>query len=147
MCVALKDDLVYEPDTFMLFSDTLAAFEQTCVQQLGNHKPWDLGDSCTQEPALLHKEITPNGCKAVVDQHPSAGVFVDLGSGVGQAALVVAMISGMTCFGVELQPMLHEMALNWCTDCAAMLPAFRHALLAQATRFRCGDMLGPEGAI
>jgi hypothetical protein len=146
MCSATAT-AVYEQDTFMMFSNTLAAFEQTCIQQLGVHKPWDLGNNDTKEPALLHKEITPNGCQALVEQHPCAEVFVDLGSGVGQAALVVSMISGMICFGVELQPGLHEMALDWCTDSAATLPPFRNALLKQATRFLCADMLGEEGAM
>jgi hypothetical protein len=82
ICFVGNKAAIYEGDTFMLFADTLAPFEQACVKQLSEHKPWDIGDDNRKKPALLHKEITPNGCKAVVDVYPDAKVFFDLGSGL-----------------------------------------------------------------
>ena len=143
----LLGQAIYEKDTFLLFADTLEAFEQACVEQLALHKPWDLGIESQREPALLHKEVTPNGCKAVVKQHPAARMYLDLGSGVGQAALVTSMISGMMCHGIELQPKLHAMAVNWCHDSAQALPTFASALVAQAGRLHCADMLGMQGTV
>ena len=129
---------VYESDTFMQFADALEPFERTCIDMVGKHKPWDLGGG--GGGALLHKEITPNGCKELAAQSPhGAAVFVDLGSGVGQAPVLMGLLSGMECHGLELQPHLHDLAQQWCTECASSLLAFRQVMSSLASRLQCGD--------
>jgi hypothetical protein len=137
----------YEQNTFKLFADTLEGFESECIQLVGLHKPWSLGIDDTEQQALLHKEMTPNGCKTLALQFPNAKVFVDCGSGLGQVPLVMGLVSNMECHGVELQTELHELAMQWCNDCQQHLPGFfRAATKAQAARLHCSNMLSDEGA-
>jgi hypothetical protein len=107
----------------------LEPFERTCIEAIGglllNHividvvagrlKPWDVGVDNPREPSLLHKEITPNGCKELVRQFPEASVLCDLGSGMWQAAVVTSVLSSMTCYGIEIQSKLHSLGAAWCS--------------------------------
>ena len=80
-------------------ADALAAglFRSDCPPQ-----PWEGSDS-----EMIHYESTPvSALLELVDRVPLAGAdrFVDIGSGLGQVALLVHLLTGVEAIGLEVLP-------------------------------------------
>jgi SAM-dependent methyltransferase len=88
-------------------------------------------ETIISEPGMVYYQKTP--ARIVFEMIKKAGympgdVFFDLGSGLGQVAILVNLLTGMSCCGIEWQPAYCDYA----TACAA-------SLNLNDTRFIHGD--------
>ncbi len=85
------------------------------------------------EPDMVYYQPTP--ARHVFDLVDRAGitaadVFVDLGSGLGQVPMLVAILTGARCVGIEREPIYADMAQR----CAQSLRLERVSFIAQDVR-------------
>lgn len=68
-----------------------------------------------RDSGMIHLEIAP--ASVILDMIDHAGltgsdVFYDLGSGLGQPAMLVNLLCGARCVGIEYQPNFHQFACD-----------------------------------
>jgi SAM-dependent methyltransferase len=110
--VRLRSDLLSDRVTPEAFAAALAQISPSDREQWLDTL-WDIDDIPPDDPDLPRGSVPylPCAVATVLDALDQAGVtcddvFVDVGSGVGRAALLAHLRTGAGCIGLEIQPAL-----------------------------------------